>query len=89
MGEIRNLNVVRLDPDGRVIEVRAVPYEVNDEELLEERLWRDLREAVLANNTRRALRLMYRLLRRHLSPEGDDPSINIEETPGPTPINLG
>jgi len=89
MTEIRQWKIIRYSPSGELREVSVVPYEVSDEELLEERLWRELREAVLSNNTSRALRLMYRLLRRHLSPEGDDTSINIEETPGPTPINLG
>ena len=76
MPEIRFRKHRIYDASGRLIEERDEPYEVDNEELIEEDLWRRLRSAIAANQTRRALGLMYRILRRHLSVDGDDPELD-------------
>jgi hypothetical protein len=79
MPRIRYTKVRRYAADGTLLEERNEPVEVEDEQLTEEDLWRRLRQAVQNDQTRRAVRLMYRILRRHLSGEGDDPAVDPDQ----------
>lgn len=79
MPEIRYERVRVYAPDGKLLEERDEPYEVSDEKLTEEDLLRRLRVAVKNDQTRRALRLIYRLLRLKVYGQ-DEPDVDPDAT---------
>lgn len=75
MPEIRYRKVRRYAPDGKLLEERDEPYEVSDEELTEEDILRRLRLAIKNNQTRHALRMIYRLFKLKIYGE-DEPDVD-------------